>query len=199
MTKSIASFPAISALIILGISCAAPTEASADRITDEVQHEMTFLEPDLAGCGEEYSNHMDFAIHHIVNRNAEPASQEARRALDGAREAWGDDHLYTQMASAMLKLAEANEIELHGGAKLSVASRKIAEARAFIRDNREFPGSYYIDILAYISDARISASFGVNELAKDYYGKALYAMEQEPGMAGNYEIEMEMEMENETP
>ncbi len=185
---TVARTSAFSLLIALGASQSA---AMVEQEKSDVPHELAFLNVDLSKQGEEFSRQMDLAIWGIVTRKVEDAPKEAREALDIAQKEWGDDHLYTQMAAAILKLAEANESQLLGGAHLSKASRKIDEARAFVRANREFAGSYHIDILANISQARVYFSFGVNDLAKDHYQKALYAMEQAPGMAGYSEIELE--------
>ncbi len=157
--------------------------AHAESWTEEITVELTYLGTDGSKREKEYSKRMNFAIHDIVTKDYDDMQDDAIKALKAAQKEWGPEHLNTLMAVAMAQLAKANAIDFFGGGTRAEADMLITQARIFATVYPDFPGSYYIGILADISKARLTMATGTEAEAAVYYDKALAAMKQSPGIS----------------
>lgn len=189
MIKSTNLIAIIGAFSLIGFLGAAP--AHAESWTENVTVELTYLGTDLSGREKEYSKRMNFAINDIVRTHYEEMEDDARKAVEAAQKQWGAEHVNTLMAFAMADLARANAINFYGGASRTEADLLINHARIFSLAYPEFPGSYYIEILANISKARLVMITGTEAEAAEYYDKALAAMKQSPGLSNIYRVQIE--------
>lgn len=178
-----------SGLLFLASAVLAP--ASAKSWTEKVRFELTYLGTDLSKREQEYSTQMNVTIHVIVAKHYDDMEVYARKALKAADKQWGAEHVNTEMAVAMAHLARANAIDFFGGASRAEAKELIGRARIFPALYPEFPGSYYIGVLADISEARLVMTTGTEAEAAVYYDKALAAMKQSPGMSNIWRVQGE--------
>lgn len=168
-----------------------PGPAYAESWMEDVTVELTYLGTDLSKREKEYSKRMNFAIHDIVTKHYEEMEDNARKALKAAQKEWGAEHVNTLMAFAMTDLARANAINFYGGASRAEADLLINQARIFSLAYPEFPGSYYIEVLANISKARLTMATSIEAEAAKYYDKVLAAMKQSPGISNISRVQSE--------
>jgi len=171
----------LSGFLFLANSISAP--AYAESWTEEITVELSYLNTDGSKREKEYSKRMNYAIHNIVTKNYDEMQDDAFKALKAAQDEWGPEHLNTLMAVAMAQLAKANAINFFGGGTRAEADMLITRARIFATVYPEFPGSYYIGVLADISKARLILAQGDEPGAAEFYDKALAAMKQTPGIS----------------
>ncbi len=191
MTKSTRIFAVIGAVSLMICLSAVVAPVHAERDVEQVTVELTYLGTDLKKREKEYSRRMNFAIHDIVIKDFEDMQDDAFKALKTAKKEWGDDHINTQMATATAQLAKANAILFFGGGTRTEALELVKQAQIFAALNQEFPGSYYINILADLSIGRLAQSHGENKLAVEYFDKALAAMKQSPGLSNVFWVQSE--------
>ena len=194
MTNFTNAAAAVGCSVVLLIASAVPAPVYAKSWTEEITNELTYLETDGSKRAKEYSKRMNYAIHDIVSKDYDEMQDDALKAHDAAYEEWGGEHPNTLMALAMAQLAKANAINFFGGGSRAEADLLITNARIVPAVLPDFPGSYYIVILADISKARLTAAQGDEPGAAEFYDKAIAAMKQSPGMSNIFQVQSERDI-----